>query len=588
MKTFQKFFKTILSLVIVFSTIIPVHAEGTEPPKTAYTITITNSDAISSANHVYKAYQIFKGDLDKAGTTLSNIQWGDNVDGTKFLAALKSAVELCTNPEELNTNIFKDATDAAEVAAILAKNKTSDVVSGFAKVATAKIQNAPIAASEQSDAPYTISIPLDQAGYYLVTDELKDGLTGDAALNKDISDFILQVVADTTVEHKGSIPTMDKQVSETDSTYHDSIATGINDTHYYRITAELPDDYGLYDTYYLEFSDTMSKEITFENIVAVKALIRSSGKEIVYNICNNTECNEENGKLCVGYHVNNTSKNALSVVFRNLKNAGGKGIIDGVEKDIAPVVLTSADAVEIIYKAHLNEQAVVNGEGIPNNAHIKYSNNPNTDGRGQSTPDETNVYPMGLKVIKVDGTDTEKELQGAEFILGRIISDGASSHPDYAVVNEGKIDKWVHHYEGDKCGESHEGETLATPLITGADGSINVAGLDTGDYVLKEIKAPDGYNKLTEDVVFSFSMTIDEANDKIATVTGHTNQGSINFEKVGEKLTGVVELTINNYKGDVLPTTGGIGTTLFYVMGGMMAVAAFVLLVTKRRMNMEA
>lgn len=265
------------------------------------------------------------------------------------------------------------------------------------------------------------------------------------------------------------------------------------------------------------------------------------------------------------------------MVLEDLKKA--TTTVDGVKKQIE---LTADDAIEIIYTATLNSDAVVDGNGIPNTAHIVYSNNPNSDGTGKSSPDETNVYPINLNVLKIDGKDKTKALEGAEFILARPYSDGIDKHNEYAVVVGGKVSKWVHHYEGDGHDAAvHASEELATVLTTDASGLIGVSGLKAGRYSLIEIKAPDGYNKLAEAVDFAVSVVIDEEHDKISSMTGNTKPGALTFTP--ENAT--VQLTIDNFKGNVLPSTGGIGTTMFYIVGGILFVGAIVLLVSKKRMG---
>lgn len=555
----------ILCLMLVFSLAISASAAG------AYTITIKNNDLTSADDHVYKAYQIFGGVLDSTGTILTEITWGESIsDPDAFLAALKAESGLEVN----DTNIFASATDAESVSEILAKaeHHTHTILSAFAKVATDHVMADPVAQSngmtvKDGKGYYTITIPEDKPGYYLVKDTLKS----EGLLNKDISDYILQVVGNVTVEHKGSIPTLDKQVSETGNTYQDAINTGIGETHYYRIVAELPDDYDLYDKYYLEFSDNFSTQLTFDEMVEVKALIRSSGTSLAID------------SGCYDVTPETAAAGAqLRVIFNDTK----KITSDGNE-----ITLTPEDAIEIVYKAHVNETAASDGNGIPNTATIIYSNDPNSDGKGESTPDETNVYPINLKLVKVDGKDTTVKLAGAEFVLSRLYNEGFGTHTEYGVVDEnGKISKWVHHYVGDGCAVDNAehatdeaANNVGSILVTDADGNIQVSGLDTGTYHLIEIKAPDGYNKLAESIQITVSATIDEANDKIASMTGNTNQGNIVFDATNA----TVQVTIPNFKGNVLPSTGGIGTTMFYVFGGLMFACAAVLLITKKRMNGE-
>jgi fimbrial isopeptide formation D2 family protein/LPXTG-motif cell wall-anchored protein len=409
-------------------------------------------------------------------------------------------------------------------------------------------------------------------GYYLVKDD-PSVLEGEE--NKDVSDYILQVVGNVTVEHKGSIPTMDKQVSETGDSYNDSILSGINTTHHYRIVAELPDDYDLYDNYYLEFSDKMSKELTFEEVYSVYVVIRSTGDRIEVD----PSCYTVSTAAIADSELTMPGGTHLRVVLNDTKTIIAK-------ETGLPITLTSEDAVVIKYTGHINSNAVVSPNGIPNEATIIYSNDPNSDGHGETNPDETNVYPINLELIKIDGKDSTA-LDGAKFVLTRLHNDGSATHTEYAKLDDNnKMDAWVHHAEGDGCAADNADHLAAVAagevgtVLTTVAGEIRVYGLDAGTYTLVEIEAPDGYNKLVEGVHFTVNATIDEAADVIASMTGTTNQGNIHFDPT----TATVELTIPNFKGDVLPSTGGIGTTLFYILGGMMVVCAAVLLVTKKRM----
>ena len=568
----MKLTRKILTLVLVLMMVLAMAAPAMAAPGD-FTITINNADATSSAGHKYEAYQIMAGTLDSTGHILTEITWGASVaDGAAFIAALQAEADL----EVDGTNIFDGATSAEDVAEVLAQAKyhTSKILNAFAKVATEKVSGAPIASSTAPDAPYTIEIPVSKAGYYLVKD---DPTALEGKENKDVSDYILQVVGNVTVEHKGSIPTVDKQVSETGESYHDSILTGINTTHHYRIVAELPDDYDSYDEYYLEFSDTMSKELTFKNVYSVYVVLRTGGTTHIevdpscYTVTT-AAIEPSAAKMPGGTH--------LRVVLNNTKNLKAEGTGTSI-------TLTSEDAVVIKYTAHVNSEAVVTHEGIPNEATLIYSNDPNTDGKGKTNPDETNVYPINLNLQKIDGKDSTA-LDGAKFLLTRLYNEGSGTHTEYAKLDaNNKVDQWYHHAEGDDCAADNADHLAAVTadevgtVLTTVSGSINVYGLDAGSYTLKEIEAPDGYNKLVEGVHFTVNATIDEANDVIAGMTGTTNQGNITFDPT----TATVTLTIPNFKGDVLPSTGGMGTTLFYILGGMMVVCAAVLLITKKRMS---
>ena len=596
MKTTKKLFSMLLALIMVVSAAMPAFAASDD-----YTITITNSDAISSAGHVYKAYQIFKGTLKTDDSdALGNIEWGDNINGTTFITELNNTTDDATKKAVAHfvkdgVNIFKDAKTAKDVANILAENKTADIVNAFAAVATAKKIGNPIAESAETDAPYTIKIPKEKAGYYLVVDTLN----GTDTTNKDISDFILQVAGNTTVEHKGSIPTMEKTVSETGENYYTSIVSGIGDVHYYKIVAELPDDYALYDTYKIVFKDTMSKGLTFidgtGSKITMKALIRSSNKNITI----------DPSSYRVDVVPNADGTTSLEVTIDNTKATTFKSADVGAGNP--HIILSSSDAIEIIYSATVDKNAVVDGKGIPNNAYLEYSNDPKSDGTGTTTPDGTLVYPITLEVIKHEANNVSATLADAEFVLAREHSDGVNTHMEYALVEEvtdqipdgsggftpvttKKIKKWVHHYTGDGCesdNTDHQAaETagdLGTILVTDSNGKISVSGLDARLYFFIETKAPAGYNNLTAPVEVKVTAKSSQTTDRLESLDATTNQGKATTDANIAKVT----VMIPNYVGQTLPQTGGIGTTLFYVVGGAMVAFAVLSLITKKRMNKE-
>ena len=576
MKTTKKLLSMLLALIMVVSIAVPVFADETN-----YVITITNSDSISSAGHVYKAYQIFKGTLKESGSVLADIKWGESItNGDDFITALKSD----TSPDTAafiidGKNIFKDVTSAEKLAEVLSKSEhdTAAIKNAFAKIAKDYVDtDNEVAHSTQSTAPYTILIPKTKAGYYLVLDTLVD----ETLPNQDISDFILQVVGDKTVEHKGSIPTVDKSVSETGEGEHTNIATGIGDVHYYKIKAELPDDLYLYDSYYLEFQDKMSSGLTYlpmetsDSGIVMKVLIRTGNKTIIVD----PDCYDVTPKA-------ETAGANMSVVIPDIKSAEFKST------DGTPIIVSAVDAIEIVYTATVNKDAQVTGDGIPNEAKLVFSNDPNSNGKGTSNTDVTYVYPVNLVIEKYDAKNTANLLDGAQFIIGRDFSDGSTTHKEYAKIDKttGKLDSWVHHHVGDNCAEGDADHTAAvtageigTILIT-EGGRISVSGLDAAKFYLKEVAAPSGYNKLTEPVIVTVDVEYNDTTHKISLIKGTTSQGEIAFSAD----TALVTVKIPNHEGQILPSTGGIGTTLFYVVGGAMVAFAVLSLITKKRMNKE-
>ena len=216
--------------------------------------------------------------------------------------------------------------------------------------------------------------------------------------------------------------------------------------------------------------------------------------------------------------------------------------------------LKANDEIVISYTATLNSKAVVGVDGNPNESKIEYGEK----GKTTTTPaSKTTTYTWGFDVLKFANGDENKKLSGAEFVL---LDKDAKK---VATVVNGKLTGWEVVPAAGEDGTINWPEN--TKLTTDENGSIKVDGLDADTYKLREIKAPDGYNKLDKD--HDFTITAETAEDgKTMTYTRSTQE-------------------INNQSGTELPSTGGMGTTIFYVLGGILAVGAAVLLVTKKRME---
>ena len=306
----------------------------------------------------------------------------------------------------------------------------------------------------------------------------------------------------------------------------------------------MPSNIDKYAHYYYEFADTLSNGLTYNEVPVVKI----DGVEIGID------------KVTI-----DSTGNSLKVIFNDIKE------VAAVTKD---------SIVTVDYTATLNSNAVIGLDGNPNEVKLIFSNNPNMTGDGTGKPTDTGETPIDkvivftyeLDVEKVDGTENTKKLADAEFVLKR----NAGENTEYAVVTNGKLEKWV------------DSIANATKLVTGVDGLVKVAGLDDGTYYLEETKAPSKYNKLSEDVTIVISAstennqtwngTASDALTKIdVTANGKKSDGNVNE--------GSVKVTVENNQGSTLPTTGGMGTTVFYVVGSILVLGAAILLITKKRMS---
>lgn len=252
----------------------------------------------------------------------------------------------------------------------------------------------------------------------------------------------------------------------------------------------------------------------------------------------------------------------------------------------------------VFYDAVLNENAEIGLPGNENSAYLEFSNNPNGEGTGQTEEDKVIVFTYELDGEKVDGEDVNTKLADAQFVL----LNGAKS--EAAVVVGGKVTEWI------KFGTQADGTKLEIPttyegwtalaqqhngliLTSDENGLFNIAGLDDGTYYLREIQAPNGYNLLEEDV--QLVITADTENGQNWAGDPATALTALNMtitvgeagptQVRGDLEGGTVGITVENNQGATLPETGGMGTTLFYIIGGLLVVGAGILLVVRIRMK---
>ena len=208
--------------------------------------------------------------------------------------------------------------------------------------------------------------------------------------------------------------------------------------------------------------------------------------------------------------------------------------------------------IEVTYTATLNEKAVA--VVSTNEAKLTYSNDPTTDETKESQPQKKEVYSAKIVIDKFETDNENKKLDGAKFVLYKKAPTATDPnaiqyYKKWDATDTTKAVTWV------------DSITKATEVTTGNDGAAYFEGLADGTYYLVETKAPAGYNQLT--------------GPKEVKVAGSTTETT--------KLT--VTEKVANQAGTLLPSTGGMGTTIFYVLGAVLVVGAGVLLVTKKRMS---
>ena len=430
--------------------------------------------------------------------------------------------------------------DAAAKAETL---KTEADAKAFAKAVAPYLTTAAGSANTVTDGKYVISGLA--AGYYLVKDQ--DGsLTGD---NDSYTEYIIQVVGNVTATPKSDVPEVQKKVKDindsTDTTktdWQDSADYDIGDSIPFQLKATLADNVSSYTTYKVVFHDTLSKGLTYNNDAKV--------------------------------YIDGTETNGFTVTAT--VNADGTTTLTVSCDDVKALGAGNSSVITVEYTAKLNENAVLGSAGNPNEVYLEYSNNPNKSENGNNETGETPkdvviVFTYKTIINKVDSEN--KPLTGAAFKLEKLIKGKDGAADTWTTVKEFTVD-----------------ETTT---------SFTFSGLDDGQYKLTETKTPAGYNTI-DPIYFVIEATHDETADAptlktlnayLTDANGNKQTETKNGESVNIDLgtvdltAGSITTTVVNKSGSELPSTGGIGTTIFYVLGGVLVLAAVVLLVTKKRMS---
>lgn len=540
-KKLSKIAAVVTSLVLAAGIMLPSFggvAEAAEAPTGSITITVPESD---KGTHSYKAYQIFSADSSDTG--LTNIAWGSAIGTPSEEMVTKLAAidgfSTCGN----DAAKYADALSAITATDADLSKAFADAVAGYVTGGKAADQ--------------TNKITGLATGYYLVMDASNPTGTGTTPGTDNsgaYTRYILEVVegANVNVTAKTSAPTLVKKVEELgyegtlDGAYNDVADYSIGDTINFRIYVTVADNYKDFKgAYSMIVTDEMDEGLTFGEVTSVTV---------------------DNNEIGVGNCVvNKESDQKFTVTFPNLK---------AVTTDL------KGKTIVITYTATLNANAVIGLDGNVNKASLKYSNNPNsttTTTDGTTPEDKVIVFTYSLGVDKVDAKDATK-LEGAEFVIYK--TTGTS----YVIADGGKVTGFT------------TSKDDATKFTTDANGFVSVAGLEDGDYTIEEVKAPEGYNLPTGDAAKT-AITI-----AATTVNG---QNWVSGKTAADALTaitcndeaGVLTLTadapvnvsveIKNSKGSSLPTTGGMGTKILYIVGGILVVGAAVLLISKKRMDSE-
>lgn len=605
MKAMQKLISILVVAALVLTMSVAVFADATTP----HTITVTNPDA--NDTHTYSAYQVFAGNYDDVSGALSNVSWGSGVNGLALLQALRDEIPA-----------FADCETAAQVVKVLVDfADNSEELRAFAAVVDRFITTPSDTADADAENPAVLNVTGD--GYYYVKDE-STNLAQDT-----YSDYILLVEGDVTVEAKDTTGvTSEKKVKDiNDSTlegsdWQDSADYDIGDPVPFKLSGTVSEDYDKYNTYKLIFHDVESEGLTFDHITGVYVdgveitegytLVTNPTDgctfEVVFEDLKTIESVVAGSVISVEYE-SILNENAVigepgnpNVMYMEYSNNPTDETSTGTTPEDKVVVFTYEVVVE---KVDENGNPLSGAEftlekwipdteegALPENfGNEEYGHweevpggvvgGTTEDGEGRiiringklvteyTDPATGDLYYKIRDKATEDASETDIYLKASEVdAVASAVSNGMTLGVPYYELKNGVISRVAGNF-------SYSIRSIEREVTGGTTFSWN--GVDDGHYRITETVTPPGYNTLDPvefDIVAEHET--ESQDPQLIDVNGNPF-----MPKEGEN-EGILYGTIVNQSGGVLPSTGGIGTTLFYVLGGMLVLGAGVLMVVKK------
>jgi fimbrial isopeptide formation D2 family protein len=500
---------------------------------------VTIETRADNDNTTLQGYQIFKADVadTDSGKVASNLEWASE--------QVKEDVQTATK------QTFATAQDAADYLATLTSSGSGyilangDVLNAIAK--TLRNDNVLIPTAVT---PGTASTGMS-TGYWLFVTSKESTNNTDTTSKVDQTGTspIFAIVGGKAlnITQKADIPTVDKFVknNKSGSDWGKVADSEVGQELNYKLVGTVADNVSTYGTYYYKFTDTLSAGLT------------ADASSVVVKIQNGTNESKITTGFTTKLDVNTDGTSTLSVEFTDLKDAA----------KTAGITLDSNSKVNVYYNAKLDASKAsykVASDDNPNEVKLTYSNNPNTDSKGDTTWHSVTDYTYKLAITKEDSTDATKKLQGAKFTIQATDPDDSASKDKY-VQSDGTL-----------------GDTQFV-FTTNENGEISVKGLDAGTYTVSETTAPIGYNKVA-DFTFTITPTWTDDATKLKEVTV-TNNDSASVDSSFNTTSKQVELTVKDKAGHGLPLTGQAGVTITWVAGGVVLAFGVSRVIRNRREN---
>ena len=585
------------------------------------------SYSINVNNYFYKTASskaVLDQYFDFIATSDSNVM---TVVPKKFKADEEGTYYKKKNGEYTTTAPASDGTDAAEYDSITQKyspiefDETAAYAMTDALDAIESLMDGATADGEAVASNDKAEINVSSAGYYIVSGE------GKAISNKEkvVASLALTTTEPTaTIKAKVDAPSIDKTVDTPIDTDEHQNQKAIGDTVEFTISTKVPDMSGYTKNYFFIVSDTLSKGLTYNDDAEIVVSIDGSEIELIEDI-----------HYTLSKTANNDGTTGLEIVFKDFLN-NFKDFV-GADINIYYSAILNDDAVlgtagnentvKLTYSNNPNEE----GEGTPENP-----DKPKPGTATGETPEiKTKTYVTGIELNKIDGKDKNKKLKDVVFNITatslndikettydryvKLTADEITANNEaedsakkevYYRLKDGTYTKEAASTaaEGEECYNANlyesttdqyvketgttfsktEGEEVTYQAKTDANGKLTVSGLSAGTYTITEIKTNEGYNLLDKPITIKVEATTETTGSG---ESAKTTFKEWTFTKDSEEASTTVnkdnrfEFTVENNAGTVLPSTGGIGTTIFYMIGGILVLGAAVVLITRKRIN---
>lgn len=523
-------------------------AEGTTTSDNSIVIEQSESNK-DIAKTRFVPYQIFKAKVhdDKHGKVASDVEWADTITKQTTKNEIIQAIHEASNGGELPTD--PSAQDIADWLGTYVSEKGEGVIvknGDLLNTIAATVKKNEQPSGEAFDAGG--SFKAESTGYYLfLTDDSSIGTKGNYSNKKQTGTSpIFAVVGGhgVTVTEKTGIPTVTKEIKDDKpkSNWADKADSQMGQNVQYQLTGTVAANVDTFNTYYYEFHDELSAGLTAD-VNSITVTIDGATVTAANSYTPNVEDTTDESGAVTGQ--------VLTVSFTDLKTAA-----QSVGK-----TLTKDSNVVVTYTAKLDpdkaEKVTVGGQGNPNSVKLIYSNNPMSDGKGESVPDTVRDYTYALKLVKEDSADNTK----LKDVMFTIKATGADE------LESGEAGTQYVQENGSLGVDEHK-------FKTNENGEINVKGLDAGTYTVHEVEGSNpGYNTL-DDFTFTISTVKEDGTDSLKQDEGQ-NELTVSVSKSNIDLVeepsingGTVTLVVQNKKGSNLPLTGLNGVTFTWIAGG--------------------